>query len=87
MNLKNYLDSDPFAEAKNKSFGDAYEAHLHAQDAQEYQSRPDPRIQEGKDTAALSVYFIKHLVIIGFKFVFYGLSILFVLFLIFAIFT
>jgi hypothetical protein len=87
MDLKKYLDSDPFAEVKNKSFGDAYESHLHKQDEQEYRYQPDPRIQEGKDTAALSVYFIKHLVIIGFKMVFYGLTFLFVLFLISAIFT
>ena len=80
MNLKKYLEADPFVEVKNKSFGDAYESYLHKQDEQEYQ--PDPRIQEGKDTAALSVYFL-----IGFKFTFYGLTFLFVLFLIFAIFT
>jgi len=84
MDLKKYLEADPFVEVKNKSFGDAYESYLHKQDEQEYQ--PDPRIQEGKDTAALSVYFIKHLFIMGFKMVFYGLTFFFALFMLFVIF-
>ena len=86
MDLRKYLEADPFAEVKRESFGDAYEEHLHEQDKREYRYQPDPRVQEGKDTAALSVYFIKHLFIMGFKMVFYGLTFFFALFMLFVIF-
>lgn len=83
MNLNNFYKDDPFAKNKKEVFGDAYDAHLNVQDEQKQKHQPavDSRIQEGKNFVALIAYTIKYFVILGFKIVFWGATIISVIFL------